>query len=156
MDFERFEKLARTDPTILLTALEMLLEKGRLMVKYQDIYGLTKGYASDLGKIYSAEKLHEIVSICKELADLETNALVDYIHRSNLETSDPDADKEGICPICGDSLEYGADKSTGDGGVITWTCSNCGAAGEEHYKKIFDKHSNVFDGEGCPFPPSAR
>lgn len=63
---------------------------------------------------------------------------------------------EASCPFCGDSLEYGADKSTGDGGVITWTCSNCGAAGEEHYKKIFDKHSNVFDGEGCPFPPSAR
>ena len=156
MDFERFEKLARTDHTILLTALEMLLEKGRLMVKYQDIYGLTKGYASDLGKIYSAEKLHEIVSICKELADLETNALVDYIHRSNLETSDPDADKEGICPICGGELEYGDDEPLDDGGVYEWTCPGCGATGKEGYDKVFDKHYDVQDGDGNPYPPSPQ
>ena len=82
--------------------------------------------------------------------------MLDYVNRSELDFKKPSDPESGICPICGDALEYGVDELSEDGGSIEWTCSNCGATGEEYYKKVFDKHSNVFDCEGNPFPPPTR
>ena len=139
MKFDEFNKLVHKNRMILLIAIDLLMQNGRRFVQDTETSELISAMKNTAKNLFAEYMLKETVEIAKELAPLRT--------------CDPES---GICPICGDSLEYGADKSTGDGGVITWTCSNCGAAGEEHYKKIFDKHSNVFDGEGCPFPPSAR
>ena len=106
MDFERFDKLARTDRMALLTALELLWQNGRTVIQSQNVPALTANCVSSLGKFYTAEKLSDIIAICKELAGLGAKDLVNYIHRSSLEIKDPDADEEGICPICGGELEY--------------------------------------------------
>lgn len=152
MDFERFDKLARTDRVALLTTLELLWQNGRSVIQAQDVSTLTANCVFGLGKFYTAEKLSEIVLICKELAGLETYALVDYIHRGSLEVKDPGADEEGICPICGGELEYGSDVSLDEGGYREWRCLGCNAAGKEMYDKVFDEHYDVIDSSGKPYP----
>lgn len=152
MDFERFDELARTDSEALLTALELLWQNGRAMICSQDAHRLTGSCAASLCRLYTAKKLHEIVTVCKELADLETNTLADYIHRGSLMIANPDADEKGICPICGGSLEYGGDIPLDDKGVYEWTCPSCGATGKEGYNKVFDRHYSVHDGGGRPYP----
>ena len=152
MDFERFDKLARTDRMALLTALELLWQNGRTVIQSQNVPALTANCVSSLGKFYTAEKLSDIIAICKELAGLGAKDLVNYIHRSSLEIKDPDADEEGICPICGGELEYGNDISLDEGGVSEWTCPSCGATGKEGYNKVFDQHYDVQNGDGNPFP----
>lgn len=153
MNYEQFDKLARTDRVALLTALELLWRNGRLIIRAEDVSVLTAECASSLGGFYTEEKLREIVTVCKELAVLDTNTLVDYIHRGSLETKDPTADEKGICPICGGELEYGGDESLDDGGIYDWTCPSCGATGKEGYDKVFDRHYNVRDKDGNPYGP---
>ena len=152
MDFERFDKLARTDCMALLTALELLWQNGRTVIQSQDVPALTENCVSSIGKFYTAGKLREIVVICKELAGLKTKDLVNYIHRSNLEVKAPGADEEGICPICGGELEYGSDVLLDEGGYREWRCPGCNAAGKEMYDKVFDEHYDVIDGSGKPYP----
>lgn len=105
MIFERFDKLARTDRVLLLTALELLWQNGRGMIQSEDVSRLTASCVSSLGTFYTGEKLHEAVTVCKELACLETAELIRCIRGTSTETKDPDVDEEGICPICGGELE---------------------------------------------------
>ena len=76
MIFERFDKLARTDRVLLLTALELLWQNGRGMIQSEDVSRLTASCVSSLGTFYTGEKLHEAVTVCKELACLETAELI--------------------------------------------------------------------------------
>lgn len=63
------------------------------------------------------------------------------------------ADREGICPVCGSILEdYDAHEILDEGGVIPWTCRNCGATGKEGYDRVFDRHYNVCLANGDPAP----
>ena len=151
MIFERFDKLARTDRVLLLTALELLWQNGRGMIQSEDVSRLTASCVSSLGTFYTGEKLHEAVTVCKELAHLETADLIRCIRGGGMETKDPDAEGEGICPICGGELEYGDDEPLDDGGVYDWTCPSCGATEKEGYSKVFDRHYNVWDGDGNPY-----
>lgn len=60
-------------------------------------------------------------------------------------------DQEGVCPICGAELRYdGPHEIVDDGGLIPWTCPNCGATGKEGYNTLFDQHYDVQDGDGKP------
>lgn len=156
MDFEQFDKLAHTDRVALFTALELLWQNGRTAIQAQDASALAADCVSGLGKFYAAGKINEIVSICKALADLETTVLADYIHRSSTGIEDPNADKEGICPICGGELEYGCDEPVDEGGYYDWTCPSCGATGKEGYIKVFYQHYDVYDGDGSPYPAPAQ
>ncbi len=115
MDFERFDKLARTDRVVLITALELLWQNGRAMIQSEEVSKLTAGCVSSLGGFYTEEKLHEVVTVCKELAHLETAELIRCIRCGSMEMKTPDAEEEGICPICGSELEYGDDKPLDDG-----------------------------------------
>lgn len=152
MDFERFDKLACTDRVALLTALELLWQNGHIMIQAQDVPTLTANCVSGLGKFYTAEKISEIVLICKELASLETYTLVDYVHCGSLKIKNSGADEEGICPICGGELEYGSDIFLDEGGYREWRCPGCKATGKEMYDKVFDEHYDVIDGSGKPYP----
>lgn len=59
--------------------------------------------------------------------------------------------QEGICPICGAELRYdGPHEVMDDGGLIPWTCPDCGATGKEGYNCVFDQHYDVMDGNGQP------
>lgn len=60
-------------------------------------------------------------------------------------------DREGICPLCGASVEYEANEQMDDGGVHFWSCPECGATGKEGYDGVFDgKHYDVEGGDGNP------
>lgn len=57
--------------------------------------------------------------------------------------------EEGICPLCGGELEYGVRDHTDEGGIQEWTCSECGATGNEGFDRKFDgNHYNVCDADG--------
>ena len=49
MDFERFDKLARSDRVTLLTALELLWQNGRMMLQTEDESVLMAGYIASIG-----------------------------------------------------------------------------------------------------------
>lgn len=152
MDFERFDKLARSDRVTLLTALELLWQNGRMMLQTEDESVLMAGYIASIGGFYTKEKLHEVMTTAKELASLETAELIRCLRCGSMKMKNQDADEEGVCPICGGELEYGNDKPLDDGGVYEWTCPDCGAIGKEGYSKVFDRHYDVHDGDGNPYP----
>lgn len=152
MDFERFDKLARTDRVTLLTALELLWQNGRVMIQTEDVSALMAACVAGIGGFYTTEKLREVVTACKELASLETAELIRCLRCNSMKMKAPGADEEGICPICGGKLEYGDDEPLDDGGVYEWTCLHCGATGKEGYDKVFDKHYDVYDKDGNPYP----
>lgn len=156
MNFERFDKLARTDRVALLTALELLWQNGRAMIQSEDVSKLTAGCVSSLGGFYTEEKLREIVDICKDLAHWGTADLIRCLRCGGMEIKAPNAEKEGICPICSGDLEYGDDEPLDDGGVRDWTCLSCGATGKEGYSKVFDQHYDVRDGDGNPYSPPSN
>jgi hypothetical protein len=65
--------------------------------------------------------------------------------------------QEGICPICGGSIEYGERESVDEGAVYFWTCMKCRATGRAGYNEVFDgNHYDVRDGNGNPFPPESE
>lgn len=48
---------------------------------------------------------------------------------------------EGICPVCGASIEYSGDSDQiGEYGSRHWECLKCGASGNEGYKEVFVEH----------------
>ena len=151
MDFERFDKLARTDRVVLLTALELLWQNGRAMIQSEEVSELTAACVSSLGGIYTAEKVQEVVKVCKELAHLETAELIRCVRCDGLAMKGPDDAEEGICPICGGELKYSGEEPLDDGGIYDWTCCCCGATGKEGYSKVFDRHYDVRDGNGDPY-----
>lgn len=152
MDFEQFNKLALGDPRALLTALELLLQRGRTAIQLTQTPELVQDCKKGLGALFTDGKLSEIVDACQKLADLETKDLVNYIRRGSLEIKDPGADEEGVCPICGGELEYGSDVLLDEGGYREWRCPGCKATGKEMYDKVFDEHYDVIDGSGKPYP----
>lgn len=56
MDFERFDKLARSDRVTLLTALELLWQNGRMMLQTEDESVLMAGYIASIGGFYTKRK----------------------------------------------------------------------------------------------------
>lgn len=152
MNTEQFDKLARADRVTLLSALTLLWQIGREAIQAKDISALTADCMSSLGTLYTKKKIQEIAVICKELACMEPAELIRCLRCEGMEMPDPGADEEGSCPICGGELEYEGDEPQDDGGVYEWTCPGCGATGKEGYNKVFDRHYDVHDGDGNPYP----
>lgn len=147
MDFEQFNRLAAGDPMTLLMALELLLQNGRRTIQAMEAPRLVDACMADMGGLFTAGKIQEIVDACKMLAGLEAGKLAGYIKRSSLDIKDPGADEEGICPMCGGTLEYEDDIHTDNGGFFEWKCPNCGATGKEGYDRVFDQHYDVVAGQ---------
>lgn len=156
MNLERFNWLAVSDRAALVTALELLMQNGRMVIQREEHLALVSACVASLGGFYSEAKLCEIVTVCKALAELDLNVLVSYIRRGQLDLEVPGAEEDGICPICGCELEYGEDIPDGDGGLQAWTCSGCRTTGKEGYHRLFDKHYDVRDENGKPFPPPTK
>ena len=152
MNTEQFDKLARADRVTLLSALTLLWQIGREAIQAKDISALTADCMSSLGTLYTKKNIQEIAVICKKLACMEPAELIRCLRCEGMEMPDPGADEEGSCPICGGELEYEGDEPQDDGGVYEWTCPSCGATGKEGYNKVFDRHYDVHDGDGNPYP----
>lgn len=56
--------------------------------------------------------------------------------------------REGICPLCGAKYEYRERDWMDNGGTYQWTCSECGATGEEGFTQVFNGIYNVHDSDG--------
>lgn len=57
--------------------------------------------------------------------------------------------QKGICPICGEDIEYGDFEMHDEGATYDWECPKCGATGKEGYDLTFDgNHYNVCDANG--------
>ena len=151
MTFETFDRIARTDKVTVTMAMELLLQGGRNVVIDSSESDLAAAMKASTSNFFFEQKLQEIISMAKSLAQLDTGDLLAYIKRSGLDVSNPGEQAEGICPICGGSVEYGEEIPMDDGGVYKWACPNCGASGQEGYSKVFDWHYNMMDREGNPY-----
>jgi rubredoxin len=61
----------------------------------------------------------------------------------------PPLHQEGICPVCGEDIEYGDFEMHDEGATYDWECPKCGATGKEGYDLTFDgNHYNVCDADG--------
>lgn len=156
MNFEQFNQVALGDPLTLMAAMELLLQNGRGMIQSRQASELVSDCQESLGALFTEGKLREIVDVCQGLAGLDSKTLVDYIHRGSLEIKNPGADEEDVCPICGGDLEYGSDISMDAGVLYEWICPGCGATGKGGYYKTFDRHYDVRDRDGKPFPAPAE
>ena len=147
MDHEQFKKLALGDRVTLFTALSLLMQNGSRVIQAEPETALVAACMPTLGGFVAGEKVREIVSVCKQLADLDLNVLLAYIRHTDMGVQAPSGDEEGVCPICGGTdLDYGGDTPADDGGLIDWRCPDCGATGKEGYDKVFDRHYCVVRG----------
>lgn len=56
--------------------------------------------------------------------------------------------KDGICPICGEEIEYvGSYMYDDDGATLDWECPYCGAAGKAGFNLTFDGYYCVQEGQ---------
>lgn len=154
MTFEEFNRLADGDRVPLVLGLEILLQNGRRLIQGEDSLELVSAGSTSMKSFFAEAEIRKIAEVCRKLAALETNVLVDYIRRGNLEMKAPGAEEAGVCPVCGGELEYEDDIRTDDGGFFLWKCPSCGATGKEGYDKTFDRHYDVTDGDGKPYPPA--
>lgn len=53
--------------------------------------------------------------------------------------------EEGICPVCGEELEYGTGSADGSTYGYDWECKHCGAQGVEVYDMTFTEHVINYD-----------
>lgn len=156
MKFETFNQLARGNRSTLLLAMEVLMQSGREFILRMEKAELVSTLKENAGKLIAETMLAEVVEVSKELSRLRTCELLDYVKRSDLEFERPDAPEPGVCPICGTEVEYQDTALFEDEDLTNWKCPDCGAVGKEVYKKEFQRHMDVLDGDGKPFLPSAK
>ena len=74
-----------------------------------------------------------------------------------MQEQDKVSGKEGICPVCGNYIEYGGFELVDAGAVYEWECPICGATGKEGYDLVFDgSHYNVKLADGTPFTKGGK
>lgn len=151
MKFERFDWLARGNRAALLLAMELLMQSGRGFVQNTERAEIIRQLKNTAGPLIAENMLAEIADIAKELAELRTCKLLEYVKRSGLEFERPGSQEPGVCPICGGEIEYEDGMQFEDSGHWTWKCPDCKACGKEEYKKVFTRHFEVTDGNGKPF-----
>lgn len=57
--------------------------------------------------------------------------------------------KDGVCPLCGRSIEYvGSYDHDDEGATLDFECHHCGATGKAGYDFVFDGYYQVRDKAG--------
>lgn len=85
MKFEKFDWLARGNRPALLLAMELLMQSGRGFVQNTEKAEIIGQLKNTAGKLIAETMLAEIADIAKELAELRTCKLLEYVKRSGLE-----------------------------------------------------------------------
>lgn len=112
------------------------------------------------GNIIDEDTQHKMLDLACKLSMVNFNDLMAFVHHEApfhfSKEFAPGLDEEGICPVCGSSVEYkGENNIDDDGGTCPWTCPDCGASGKEGYNRAFDQHYDVQTADGKKFPPAA-
>jgi len=112
------------------------------------------------GNLIDEELQVKMLELACELAMMNFNDLMAFVqHETAFRFSKefaPGLDEEGVCPVCGSSVEYkGENNIDDDGGTCPWTCPDCGAWGKEGYHRAFDQHYDVHTADGKKYPPTA-
>lgn len=82
MDFKAFSRLCTGDPVTFHLAMELFLQNGRAAILESRESELVDGLKPKLGGFFTAQRLYDVAKAAKELADLETKTLLDYMGRS--------------------------------------------------------------------------
>lgn len=53
------------------------------------------------------------------------------------------SDKPGVCPKCGEKIEYRSHIQFKDQKESSWVCNNCGTWGREVYDIVFRGHEDT-------------
>lgn len=151
---EKFEKLVAAtseNASAWTMAATIVVENARADLRHMTEGELAGMIQNGISNLVMPEQVPAIAHMGKELAELEPMELLYFIQQCAPEVIRPSSftwnvDEEGICPVCGASIEYtGDDDIDDDGGKHSWTCPKCGASGEEGYNAVFDRHYNVVD-----------
>lgn len=68
----------------------------------------------------------------------------DYLHENEY----PNGDKDGVCPVCGEHIDYEDREVLDDDCVCSWHCRHCGASGKMAESIVFDQHFDIVDRDG--------
>lgn len=158
--YQELEHLYKTDGhAIVVMALNILHQNGAEAIKEANAVCIP-------GNIFSEEYKTRCFEIAKMMANTEMSVLGAFVQRVVAPFTDvkgdkiphlhPYGDEDGICPICGGTIEYLGDRETDDfGTVVSWECPSCGASGKSGYDDSFNCHYNVTDKEGKTLPERA-
>ena len=148
MDYQDFEKLYRTTPIIFHLGMELFEDRGRNALSVSTDRALCAAVTAKLSNLLSADNVLAVVKAARDLAGLKSVELLAYAAHCGIRLEDGPIDEPEICPICGNSLHYGANEVTDELRIKEWVCESCGATGKEGYRMVFDCHYYVKDREG--------
>ena len=102
-------------------------------------------------QIWAKAELREYLRAYEETGLTVREAL--EIAKSRKADPQTGGDMEGTCPVCGNMFTYSGFSKPDDAGcTYPWSCSHCGATGQEAVNFVFDRHYNVLDKGGKPIP----
>ncbi len=148
MTYKEFQKLYSKDPVTFHLGLEIFEQCGRNTITRSTDQELYASVAELLSGFFAVDKARGVVKAARDLAGLKSVELLAYAAHCGIRLEDGPIDEPEICPICGNSLHYGANEVTDELRTKEWVCESCGATGKEDYRMVFDCHYYVKDREG--------
>lgn len=146
MDYQNFKKLYSEDPVVFHLGMELFDAKGRDGIFTSTDQMLCAAVREKLSVLLAENRLMDVVNAAKDFARLSAVERLAYAARCGIMLEDGPVDEPGVCPLCGGTLEYPVENGAGVF-IRDWTCKGCGAKGKEGWRKVFDCHYNVWDGE---------
>ncbi|MCI8399280.1 MAG: hypothetical protein HFF90_07755 [Oscillibacter sp.] len=146
MDYQEFKKLYCEDPVVFHLGMELFDAKGKDSIFSSTDQMLYAAVREKLSALLSENRLMDVVKAAKDFARLSAVERLAYAARCGVILEDGPVDEPGIRPLCGGGLEYLVEDGTGLF-IRDWRCKECGAIGKEGWRKVFDCHYNVWDGE---------
>lgn len=123
--------------------------------------GIKRGVdMSSLNGVMTEEYQNSIVAVAEMLASADASVVLAFIQRAMDPVKGDDklvpflnhcGDEDGVCPICGDDVEYSDNEIDDDGTIAKWECPGCGATGKAGYAGVFSGHYDVQDENGNAF-----
>ncbi len=146
MEYQDFKKLYCEDPIIFHLGMELFNGMGRDALLASTDQVLCAAVTKKLIALMAEDRIANAVNAAKDFASLSAVERLAYAGRCGIKLEDDPVDEPGICPLCGETLEY---EDAYSGKLLrNWRCKGCGAKGKEAYRKVFDSHYSVLDSSG--------
>ena len=150
MDYNEFERLYRDAPVMFHLGMELFEDQGRNALSASTDQVLCAAVREKLSRLFSEEKIRDIVRAAKDFAGLSAVDRLSYAGHCGIKLEDAPINEPEICPVCGGALRYGELEIMDELREQDWTCEKCGATGKEAYRMVFDCHYDLRDAEGRP------